>query len=254
MTRGDVYRQTRTAWRDIWQRADLARELETRTYPRARALRARYLPYLPTDGLILEAGCGLGIEVIGLTRSGYRVVGLDYVAGVLGRVKRVDATLPLAAGDVHALPFADGTFAAYLSFGVLEHFEHGPRPALDEAARVLAPLGILVLTVPAPNLVTRLVQVKQRLTGRRAPLHGYYETTYDAEALTAHVTAAGFAIVECASIGHDFTLWGLGGPFRAEGYYRTTRLAEGAGAVCARLLPRAMAFATLVIARRPAAA
>jgi hypothetical protein len=45
-------------------------------------------------------------------------------------------------------------------------------------------------------------------------------------------------------------LWGLGGLFRAAGYYRTSRWAEAAGGVLRWLLPWAFNFSTLIIARK----
>ena len=52
-----------------------------------------------------------------------------------------DPALKLQTGDVHALPYGDKSVHGYLSFGVLEHFEHGVGPALREANRVLASGG-----------------------------------------------------------------------------------------------------------------
>ncbi len=244
------YERTRDAWRAIWAGTDVAREWDTREYPRSRATRARFLPYLPADAPVLEAGCGLGAELLGLADP-YQAVGVDYVVAPLQRLKARRADLRLAAADIHALPFRDGTFGAYLSFGVLEHFAFGPLPALREAARVLRPGGVLVLTIPAPNLVWRLARVTRRF---RRPAEDdaphYYETTYSARVLRRVVSEAGFAVQECHPIGHDFVLWGCGGPFRADGYYRTTALAEQLGRVLSHVLPHAMGFATLIIARR----
>jgi SAM-dependent methyltransferase len=245
-----VYRHTREAWRGIWSESDVERELETRASRRARRLRERFLPHLPRGEPWLEAGCGLGAELLGLVDGGHDIVGLDYVTDAVVRLKRYRASLALAVGDVHALPFGDNTFGAYLSFGVLEHFTFGPGPALAEALRVLRPGGVLVLTVPAPNVIWRLVQVKRRLRGEKGFAHGYFETTYSATQLERHVAAAGFTILERHSMDHEFTLWGCGRWFRAPGYYQTNRLAERLGAMLAHVMPQAMSFATLVIARR----
>ncbi len=252
MIDGPVYQRTRAAWAGIWRDTNVARELESRTWARARRLRRRFLPYLPEGEPILEAGCGLGAELIGLADAGHAVVGVDYVTAATATLKRHRPSLRLAAGDVHALPFRNGAFGAYLSFGVLEHFAFGPGPALREANRVLRDGGVLVLTVPAPNLVWRLVRARRRLRGDTGLAHGYFETTYAVTELSRHVAAAGFVVVEQDVTDHEFTLWGLGRPFRGPGYYETSRVADSLGSICARVLPRAMAFTSLVIARKAA--
>jgi SAM-dependent methyltransferase len=245
-----VYGQTRDAWQQIWRDTDVARELEVRASARARRLRARFTPYLPSGAMLLEAGCGLGAEMIGLDEAGFRTVGVDYVIDAARGLKQYRPALMIAAGDVHALPFPDGTFGAYLSFGVLEHFEFGPGPGLREAHRVLRPGGVLVLTVPAPNLVWRLVTLKRRIRGGTDFTHGYFETAYSSAQIAREVHAAGFTLLERRSIDHEFTLWGCGRIFRAPGYYRTNRLADALGALLAVVLPRSMSFATLVIGRK----
>lgn len=240
---------TREAWCAIWRDADIARELATGEYARSRDARARFAPFLPSGELLLEAGCGLGVEVSALSSLGHRVVGLDYVIDALGRLKAALPGSALAAGDVHALPFRDGTFGAYLSFGVLEHFVLGPVPALREAYRVLRPGGVLVVTVPAPSLVWRLARLRQRLRRQTRPF-GYYETAYSASALRRFVEESGFRVLLVHPIGHSFALWGCGWPFRGPGYYETSALAERLGTLLSKVAPTETAFATLVVARK----
>lgn len=249
-----LYESTRRAWEGIWDGASIEAELEAVQYERSlRTLRA-YLPYLPRDGLILEAGSGLSAVVITLRRMGYAVAGLDYAENALRASKAYDPTLPLLAGDVHALPLAANSAAAYLSFGVLEHFEHGMGPALAEAYRVLRPGGALVLTIPYPSVVHRFITWRRRRRGA-GPLadSDFYESAYTRDALVSAVNGAGFQVARALPTSHAFTLWGLGGPFRAAGYYRTSRLAEAAGGALAVILPWAFNFSTLVIAHKPAA-
>ena len=50
---------------------------------------------------------------------------------------------------------------------------------------------------------------------------------------------------------HSYTLWGLGGVFRAPGYYQTSALAESLGKLLRVVLPWAFNFTTLIIARKP---
>ncbi|MCL4812976.1 MAG: methyltransferase domain-containing protein [Vicinamibacteraceae bacterium] len=245
------YAETRRAWVRIWDEADLAAEHATAEYARSRAIRDRYLAFVPPGARILEAGCGVGTEMLALARRGHRAIGIDYVVPALGLLHRHDRTLRLAAADVHALPFRTGAVDAYLSFGVLEHFEHGMGPALVEAARVVAPGGTIVVTVPAPNVVWRLVRRRRRSGApEAATTRSYYETAYDAGTLTRAVGDAGFDVVLVEPVGHAFTLWGLGGPFRARGHYRTSALADALGRLAAVAAPHALAFATLVVGTR----
>lgn len=245
-----LYQSTRAAWERIWQQADVAAEVATMAYPRAQAALDAYLPYLPKNALILEAGSGQSAVLIVLQQRGYRVIGLDYAFNALAASQDYDPTLVLQNGDVHALPYASNSLGAYLSFGVLEHFPHGMSPALHEAYRVLMPGGVLVMTIPYPNLVWKLAQQRRTASGRARIDEDFYESTYTREQLIDHTTEAGFEVVQAVPTSHAFTLWGAHRVFRADGYYRTSRLADSAGAVLARVAPWTFNFMTLVIGRK----
>ena len=96
--------------------------------------------------LILDAGCGTG-GTMGRVASLGEVAGCDTSPYALGFCRQRGFTR-LAAGDVSALPFADGCCDVVLSCDVLEHVPDD-RQALAELLRVLKPGGLLLLTVPA---------------------------------------------------------------------------------------------------------
>lgn len=248
--RGERYESTRQAWETIWDSASVEVELQTMQYRRSQAIIQRYLPYLAKDEIILEAGSGLSAVVITLRQMGYNVMGLDYAVNALQTSRQHTPNLPLLAGDVHALPHPDNSIGAYLSFGVLEHFEHGMAPALAEAYRVLKPEGIAVITIPYPNLVWKLAQWRRERSGQLLIDDDFYESTYTREQLVDAVTAAGFQVEEAVPTAHAYTLWGVGGPFQASGYYRTSGLAEGLGGLLATVAPWPFNFMTLMIARK----
>lgn len=251
MTTDPRYVTTHRAWQQIWHHANIERELEAIRSARSLETIRAYEPYLPKDDLILEAGSGLSAVVITLRRRGYNVVGLDYAANALHMSRHYDESLTLTEGDVHRLPFADNALGAYLSFGVLEHFEHGMEPALAEAHRILKPNGVLVLTIPYPNVVHRVVALRRMLSGQsQLTDEDFYESTYTREALTQTVSRVGFRVMMAKPTSHAFTLWGLGGVFRGRGYYETSRLAEAGGQVIREVFPWAFNFMTLVIARK----
>jgi SAM-dependent methyltransferase len=248
--KGERYDSTRVAWENIWTDSDIDAELEAVNSKRSMATIERYARYLSKDDVLLEAGSGLSAVVIKLREMGYNVVGLDYAENAVKASLSYDASLPLLVGDVHQLPYAENSLGAYLSFGVLEHFEHGMMPALHEAYRVLKPGGILVLTIPYPNVVWRLAQWKRELQGRTLIDEEFFESTHNRRQLVQYVTDAGFKLEEATPTSHSFTLWGLGGMFREEGYYRTNGLAEGLGGFLGKVLPWAFNYMTLIVARK----
>lgn len=246
-----LYEKTRQSWEDIWDSANVEIELQTLREKRANEQIGVYPAYLPKEGMILEAGSGLGAVLIHLCELGYNVIGLDYAVNALRAARAYDPSLRVQAGDVHALPYRSQSLHGYLSFGVLEHFPHGMGPALREANRVLLPDGVLVLTIPYPNIVHRLVRLKRQML-RQSVLNDddFYESTYTRRQLEQAVTAAGFEVLLVRPTSHSYTLWGLGGPFRTEGYYRTSALAERLGAALRVVLPWAFNFTTMIIARK----
>ncbi len=249
---GPRYDSTRQAWQDIWDSASVERELELLKSKRARQTLSIWTEHLPKSGLILEAGSGLSATVITLRQMGYKVIGLDYAINALQVSRRYDSSLPLLAGDIHALPHATDSLDGYLSFGVLEHFEHGMMPALTEALRVLKPGGLMILTIPYPNVVHRFVEWRRKQAGVNVLNDDqFFESTYTREALCANVTKAGFEIVRVEPTSHAYTLWGLGGVFRGKGYYETSMLADTLGSLLRVVLPWAINFSTMVIARKP---
>ena len=110
---------------------------------------------LPPDGLVLEAGGGLGQCVILLRERGWRAARVDGSVEAVAGCRRV-AAVPLAASDLRALAIGSDTVAAYVSLGVVEHDPEGPDAILAEAHRVLAPGGTLVISVPYLNGVRRM--------------------------------------------------------------------------------------------------
>jgi SAM-dependent methyltransferase len=148
---------------------------------------------LPREGLVLEAGCGLGQYVILLRQRGWRTAGVDGSLAALATARRT-AAVPLAASDLRALAIRSGAVAAYVSLGVVEHDPEGPDAILAEARRVLAPGGILVVSVPYLNGVRRLAAPWIRRRARAVAAAGgvFYQYAFSQGELLAALARHGF--------------------------------------------------------------
>ncbi|NJB69179.1 SAM-dependent methyltransferase [Desulfobaculum xiamenense] len=103
---------------------------------------------------ILDVGCGHGAWLAGMRRFGFDCHGVDTAAESAEAAR----TAGLAAhhGSLESAAYPDGHFAVVRFHHVLEHLHH-PVRALTEAARILAPGGRCVVTVPNHAGVARQV-------------------------------------------------------------------------------------------------
>ncbi|MBI5530079.1 MAG: class I SAM-dependent methyltransferase [Candidatus Doudnabacteria bacterium] len=107
--------------------------------------------YMPKDGLILEAGCGLGQFVKFLSDKGYSIKGIEINEDAVRAANKAFPNLDIISGDVAKLPYPDAMFDGVLSLGVVEHFIEGPKEALKEMFRVMKPGGTALICVPDFN-------------------------------------------------------------------------------------------------------
>ncbi len=101
---------------------------------------------LPKDALLVDLGCGTGVNLNFLTTYG-RAVGLDWGA-VAAKYARARASVPVLRGDVTTLPFKTGSIDLITAFDLVEHITDDQQCA-RELARVCKPGGYLMVTVPA---------------------------------------------------------------------------------------------------------
>jgi SAM-dependent methyltransferase len=207
-----VYVPTESAsWDDYWQKKSIEADLSLCDTDELKPI---FLRYLTKDMTLIEAGSGLGKWVITLSRLGFKIVGLDNYGPGLARVHAHEPEALQVVGSVADCPIGNNTIDAYLSLGVVEHFESGPQQPLAEAFRILKPGAIAFIEVPYDNplrMATRLFnQLKQALKWPLKVLFisaglkkatpkvekSFYEYHYTERELIAFVKETGFTMVE----------------------------------------------------------
>jgi ubiquinone/menaquinone biosynthesis C-methylase UbiE len=180
-----------------WSQRNLQDELEVCCQ---RTLADTLIRYLPKDGTVVEAGAGLGGWVRWLKDRGYSSIGIDCFQDVIDASREADASLDMRLGRVEALPFDDNSISAYISLGVIEHFENGPQNVLKEAYRVLQHGGIAVISTPALNHFRKLFTHPIRSAAIHAlrivnrPIY-FWEYRFTKEELITFIEEAGFTII-----------------------------------------------------------
>jgi ubiquinone/menaquinone biosynthesis C-methylase UbiE len=132
-------------------------------------------------GVVLDLGCGPAHIARYLVERGAGSVGIDFTPAMLGAARPRDRTLPLAAGDVRALPVRDRSVAGIVAFYVLQHV---PRAQLGgvlrEMRRVLIGEGLFAAAFHAGDGELQVGAVTA--------------TRYRAEELGAYLEAASFVV------------------------------------------------------------
>jgi SAM-dependent methyltransferase len=125
------------------------------------------LPELWRAGVrrVLDAGCGVGRQLVPLAQHGFQMVGVDREAAVLPVLKKNLAaaalSAPLLQADLRRLPLAAGRFDLVVSINVINHGDAATfRDYCRELDRVLRPGGYLFIYT-SPREAGDLVRLPQ---------------------------------------------------------------------------------------------
>src|SRR5262245_16998581 len=138
----------------------------------ARREAAFALAHLPgTRAPLLDLCCGSGRHSVQFAEAGVPPVGLDYSPPLLHLARRRHPRLALVRGDMRALPFPDGVFAAvvnfFTSFGYFLR-ETENVAVVGEIERVLRGGGAFLCDTFARDWVlARLVEKESRRCGEK---------------------------------------------------------------------------------------
>jgi SAM-dependent methyltransferase len=100
--------------------------------------------------MVLEVGCGAGVDLARFARGGARVTGVDIARSAIELAQANFAQQGLhgdfKVADGEHLPFADNTFDAVYAHGVVQ-YTASPQRLVDESRRVLKPGGRAIFQV-----------------------------------------------------------------------------------------------------------
>jgi SAM-dependent methyltransferase len=112
--------------------------------------RYHFVAPMVTGREVLDVACGEGYGSALLARGAARVTGADIAPAAIAHARArysAHANLEFREADCTALPFADASFDAVVSFETLEHVA-AQEVFLDEVRRVLRPGGFVALSCP----------------------------------------------------------------------------------------------------------
>ena len=156
-----------------------------KNYLRERAIMAAL--DLRADDSFLDVGCASGRQVFKASEHCARAVGVDIAEAFVGAARSHARERSAKNTEFHEatgedMPFGGSEFSKVLCAEVLEHV-FAPEEVLMEIKRVMAPDGILVVTIPNKNGEgTWWGRLKRLATGKRfEPIHHF-----SAEAIHEH--------------------------------------------------------------------
>mgnify|MGYP001571246563 CR=1 FL=1 len=152
----------------------------------------------PEEGCLLEGGCGRGFNVMSLINNGYKCIGVDYAPKTVEVLNRALPEIEIKLADIRCLPFEDGLFAGYWSWGVIEHFYDGYEDVLDEIYRVIKDRGYLFLVFPYMSFFRKLKAVLGFYPlWHSAHRHGnFYQFALNAHSVISDFRNKGFVLVK----------------------------------------------------------
>jgi SAM-dependent methyltransferase len=178
---------------DRQRKPAVAFRYKTRALTTMRAVRRHLGAEGPLDLLDLGAADGGTLLEMGrLLGPDTSLTGVEYSPVLVALAAQLGPAVHVIRGDIASLPdsIKERAYDVVTAMAVLEHLEQ-PLAAVREAARVLKPGGILVITTPHPFW--------DRLATRLRMLEDHHETHISGEQLVAYAEQAGLQVLECSA-------------------------------------------------------
>ena len=105
-----------------------------------------FLQILAPGSLVLDAGCGPGVDSVYMKSKGHSVIGVDLSQQMIFLAKQKDSAIPFLCQDIMDLDFKDGFFDAVLASYSLSYLsKEDAKPCLINFHKMLSKGGLLCL-------------------------------------------------------------------------------------------------------------
>ena len=148
------YQNNKDYWTKRWTAIPADEAMQNKdAYPLKYALMTVHSPEEKT----LEAGCGNGRVVRHFKENGRHIIGMDFIAEAIDKLKEADPELDVETGDITNLRYEDASFDNILAFGLYHNLQGEMlERAMSETVRVMKPGGRLCASFRADNWANRI--------------------------------------------------------------------------------------------------
>lgn len=136
--------------------------------PLTRGVAVSIAERLHLSSLTLDLGCGTGLISRELTARGHSVIGVDNNSMMLARARRTARVSRTILTDAAEVPLASECTTAITIANTL-HVHADPDSVLEEAARLLEPGGVVVVTWPFDDVSHHKLNSVELALGRSWP-------------------------------------------------------------------------------------
>lgn len=125
---------------------------------------------------VLDIACGEGYGSFLLAAKARSVIGVDLSNEVIqhAQLKYITPNVQFRQGDCAHIPLGDDTVDIVVSFETIEHHDQH-HAMLTEIKRVLRPDGVLVISTPERDLVSKLIQKRNEFHVKELNLSEFTE-------------------------------------------------------------------------------
>ena len=202
---GTIEANNESFWSDHWKTQNTNQQMSS---AKNSELIPIFKKYLPKHGKILEAGCGQGAYVNALKELGYDIEGIDFDSKTIENSKKIFPELPIKVGDVFKTNFPNNYLHAYISLGVIEHYESNFENPIKEAGRILRQDGLIMISVPYFNIFRKIYLPIRNLFVKKQQKK-FYQYLFTKNEIEKLIKNNGFSIVGKEFYGKTKTLLSL---------------------------------------------